>query len=173
MDHLHKHQRKKNPDPYALGLWGHGNDLGDSQLEKGEVTEDALFPLGEFPKGLPCFVAEPGDRETGAVSGWSQAGVFSFHVDGHLHCFRKPALPQTTAACHVASCFTACCISLSPMSLTPRIPGAAAICHVIAHYQAVSILRALTCLLMARRPRSPWRPGHCHLQSQLGLSFSC
>lgn len=34
-----------------MGLWGHGNDLGDSQLEKGEVTEDALFPLGEFPKG--------------------------------------------------------------------------------------------------------------------------
>lgn len=62
MDHLHKNQgkKKKTQDPYALGLWGHGNDLGDSQLENGKVTEDALFPFAEFPERLLCFVAEPG-----------------------------------------------------------------------------------------------------------------
>lgn len=75
--------------------------------------------------------------------------------------------------CHVASCFTVCCISLYPVSLTPWIPGATEICHVIAHYQVVSILRALKCLLMARRPWGPRRPSHCHIKSQLGLSFSC
>ena len=42
MDHLHKNHKKK--DPYAISPWGHGNDLGDSQLENGKVKEDALLP---------------------------------------------------------------------------------------------------------------------------------
>lgn len=42
--------RKKTQDPYAFGLWGHGDDLGDSQLENGKVKEGgALTPgLGSF-----------------------------------------------------------------------------------------------------------------------------
>lgn len=41
MDHLHKNQ--KNPKTHMLSsLWGHGNDLGDSQLENGKVQGAAL-----------------------------------------------------------------------------------------------------------------------------------
>lgn len=48
--------------------------------------------------------------------------------------------------------------------------GAAVICHVIAYYQTVLILRALKYFIMAHKPLEP---GHCHVELQPGLSFTC
>lgn len=66
------------------------------------------------------------------------------------------ALPQTTGSCHISSLFLIGFIFFDPHVIDPTdFRGATVICQIIAHYQAVLILRALKYLIKAQKPSQP------------------
>lgn len=145
-----------------FSLWRHENDLRDSQLQNGKVKEDALTPCWEASRKTSMLHGSAGalfNRSSLPVmpNRRSVAVVLFLYMHVDILTVSRSFASDHWSLSHSFVFITALFSSSSCVTDCTDFLRASVICHVIAHYQAVSILRALIYLGWQISHPSPWR----------------